>query len=435
VKKAVVFLLSFFVLTGMAFSQTFYSIQLGSFLNKENALNFYENLDPKIKAFVYYKKPYYTVRAYIFVKRSEAESKLKELMENYGLTGVIVKTNPENLVKLFKEENYEEFVSLFENIPLEKLSADLLYYLGTAFLRIGDYKNSERYLERSAKLKNEKALKKLAKLFTIKGDYKKLRKLAKQHKGLIKHKKFVNVKISCGVDTNVYLIPEDMPLKKGKKRDYYRAVSVNMISTSPLDSYAFFIYAKNHISDSNRKLDVISLILKKESKLSPSNSIILPEISYVYSMNKHYSLNVSSGLKTIVWNSLLTFKLGVERNYRTRDRDAFITKASLNNKFFSGLLLFRNYKKANNKFYSSFNLKIPVLSTGKVSLRIFPGVKFVKYAGSTKSTRPFVNGILSFGRRKQIYLRGGYEKNYATKEELEWDYKKCYLEFGVSFNF
>ncbi len=450
-----------------------FSVQLGSFKTYKSAYTFLDTLPTNIRLFLYKSKNYYTVREGLFQEREEAEEEREKLRIKFGLDGIVVKTLPEKLLYLFYNEDYEEFLNLFSNISIETLPLSVVYAIGVSYSKIGKVKKAEEMLTVALKKGEEKAIPVLVKLYYAEGNYKKLvsfyessdKKLPdsvlyyvaigylkmgkleklKQLMSTIKDKKVrdrilqkrtsVRTAISYGYDSNIYLVPEDIPLEKRSRNDWYKKISFSIVNSNVFRNYSFSVLGKRFEDRNNSDLDIVVLNFERETKLSKFN-LVLPSVSYIYTMNKNYSLTLKSGIRKNFSSFFLSLLLGCERNFINQDRDNLLAEGLISSRGFNIFLFYRNYSDANDKFYIIVSKHLKLTLSERIEFLILPKVKITKYMNSTRSVRPGVSGKLSLKvKGGEVYLRGGYEKNYAHNEGMEWDYKRHFVELGVKYSF
>ncbi|WP_459896921.1 SPOR domain-containing protein [Desulfurobacterium crinifex] len=471
--KQISLILAFLFLPLSSEGEELFSVQLGSFKTYKSAYNFFNTLPYNVKLFLYRSKNYYTVRAGLFQKKEKAEKEREELRTKFGLNGIVVKTLPKKLLYLFYDEDYEEFLNLFSNINIETLPPSVVYAIGVSYSKIGKVKEAEEVLTVALKKGEKKAIPVLVKLYYAEGNYEKLvsfyessdKKLPdsvlyyvaigylKMGK-LEKLKKLINTikdekvkdrifqkrtsaktSFSYGYDSNIYLVPEDTPLEKRSRNDWYKKFSFSIINSNVFRSYSFSVLGKRFEDRNNSDLDIVVLNFEKETKLSGFN-LVFPSASYIYTMNRNYSLTLKSGVRRRFSSIFLSFLLGCERNFINQDRDNLLAEGLISSRGFNIFLLYRNYSDANDKFYITLSKNLKLTISEKINLLVSPKVKVTKYMHSTRSVRPGVSGKLSLKvKGGEAYLRGGYEKNYAHDEGMEWDYKRHFVELGVKYSF
>jgi hypothetical protein len=153
-------------------------------------------------------------------------------------------------------------------------------------------------------------------------------------------------------------------------------------------------------------------------------------------MNRNYSLSLKSGIRKRFSSFFLSLLLGCERNFINQDRDNLLAEGLISSRGFNIFLFYRNYSDANDKFYITLSKNLKLTISEKINLLVSPKVKVTKYMNSTRSVRPGVSGKLSLKvKGGKVYLRGGYEKNYAHNEGMEWDYKRHFVELGIEYSF
>ena len=450
-----------------------FSVQLGSFKTYKSAYDFFNSLPTDVKFFLYRTKNYYTVRAGLFSEREKANDERVKLKRKLGLDGIVVKVIPEKILYLFYDEDYEEFLNLFSNISLEKLPLSVVYAIGVSYSKVGKVKEAEEVLTLALKKGEERAISVLVKLYYAEGDYEKLVSLyessgkklpdsalyyvaigylktgkagkLKKIMDMIKDKKdkdrilqkktTVRTNLSYGYDSNIYLVPEDTPLGKRSRKDWYKKISFSIVDSNVFRSYSFSALGKRFDDRDNSDLDIIILNFERETKLSGFN-LVLPSVSYIYTMNRNYSLTLKSGVRKKISSTFLSLLLGYERNFKNQDRDNLLAEGLVSSMGFNVFFLYRDYSDAANKFYVTLSKNLRLTISEKISLLVSPKVKVTKYMSSTRSVRPGISGKLSLKvKGGEVYLRGGYEKNYAHDEEMEWDYERHFVELGVKYSF
>lgn len=471
--KAVFLVASLFLLSLSSEGGELLSIQLGTFKTERGANGFLNRLPLNLKLFIYKTKGFYTVREGLFQKREEADRERRKLRNRVGIDGIVVKTNPEKLLYLFYNEDYEEFLSLFSGLNIEKLSTDVIYAIGVSYLNLGKLKKAEKFLSTALKRGEKKSILELTKVYYAEGNYKKVvslyesskeklpdsilyyvatsylklgnRERTKELLGKIKvrsirekilmGKTYLKTDLSYGYDSNIYLIPEDVPLERRSRSDNFEKFSLFVKNSNLFRNCSFWIFGKRFENRHNSDLDIAILELEREENLSKFK-LVLPSISYIYTMNSNYSLTLKSGIRKRFPSLFLSFLLGFERNFITRDRDNFLTEGFALYKGFRVFLIYRNYRNTNDKFYITLSRNFGLNFSENLSFSILPKVKFTKYMGSTDSVRPGITGKLSLKvKGGEVYLRGGYERNYAHNEKFEWDYKRHFIELGIDYSF
>ena len=471
--KKFLLILAFLSIPLSAGGEELFSVQLGSFKTYRSAYSFFSTLPSSIKLFLYRSRNYYTVRAGLFQKEKEAKRERENLKAKYGLNGIVVKVLPEKLLYLFYDEDYEEFLSLFSNINIKTLSPSVVYAVGVSYSKIGKLKEAKELLTIALEKGEKKAIPILIKIYYAEGDYRKLislyessdiklpgsvlsfvttgyLKLGKREKlekliNTIKDEKTkdrifqkrtsVKTSLSYGYDSNIYLVPEDTPLEKRSRNDRYERFSFSIINSDLFRSYSLSVFGKRLDDRSNSDLDIAILNFERETNLSGFN-LVFPSVSYIYTMNRNYSLSLKSGVRKKFPSIFLSFLLGWERNFVDGDRDNLLAEGLISLNGFNIFFLYRNYSDTDDKFYISSGKELRLTISEKVTLSVSPEVKFTKYMNSTRSIRPGISGKLSLKvKGGEVYLRGGYERNYAHDEGMEWDYKRHFVELGVDYNF
>ncbi len=450
-----------------------FSVQLATFKTEERARKFLGELPLDLKLFLYRSGNFYTVREGLFQKRKDADRERRKLKRELGLNGIVVRVLPEKLLYLFRDENYEEFLGLFSELRPEELPPKVLYAIGISHLKLGDFKEAESFLAMSLKKGERDATSKLVELYYAEGKYKKVTSLyeawgenlpdsalyyviasylneknwrkAKElaakvkaenvRKRILRKRTFLKTDISYGYDSNAYLVPEDFPLERRSRSDRYVKFSLFFTGSDLFQSYSFRIYGKRFNNRHNSDLDIVILEFENENRLSGFN-LVLPSVSYVYTMNRSYSVAVKSGIRKKFTPTYLSFFLGLERNFKSKGRNNFLAESFVSYKGFGLFFLYRNYWHMNDKVYVTINRELRLNSLGNLDISLTPKVKLAKYMASTTSVRPGITGKVSLRvKNGRAYLRGGYERNYAYDEELEWDYKRYFVELGIDFGF
>jgi tetratricopeptide (TPR) repeat protein len=466
-----IFLLLFLPLTSEG--GELFSVQLGSFKTYKRAYSYFNSLPTNLKLFLYRSKSYYTVREGLFETREEAKKERINLKKRFGLSGIVVKTAPEKLLYLFYDEDYEEFLNLFSNVSLERLPLSVVYAIGVSYSKVGNVKKAEEILRLALKKGEKRAIPSLIKLYYAEGNYKKLTDLYESSRTklpdsilyyvavgylktgkveklkkimdtikdrkvkdrILQKKTAVRTDISYGYDSNIYLVPEDTPLGKRSRKDWYKKISLSVVDSNVFRSYSFSVFGKRFDDRDNSDLDIAVLNFERETKISGFN-LVLPSVSYIYTMNRNYSLTLKSGVRKKISSTLLSLLLGYERNFKNQDRDNFLAEGLVSSMGFNVFFLYRDYSDAANKFYVTLSKNLRLSPSERIGLLISPKVKVTKYMSSTRSVRPGISGKLSLKvKGGEVYLRGGYEKNYAHDEEMEWDYERHFVELGVKYSF
>ena len=252
---------------------------------------------------------------------------------------------------------------------------------------------------------------------------------------IFQKKTTVNTNLSYGYDSNIYLVPEDTPLGKRSRKDWYKKISFSIVDSNVFRSYSFSAFGKRFDDRDNSDLDIAVLNFEREAKIS-GFKLVFPSVSYIYTMNRNYSLTLKSGVRKKISSTFLSLLLGYERNFKNQDRDNLLAEGLVSSMGFNVFFLYRDYSDATNKFYVTLSKNLRLTISEKISLLVSPKVKVTKYMSSTRSVRPGISGKLSLKvKGGEVYLRGGYEKNYAHDEEMEWDYERHFVELGVKYSF
>ena len=453
-----------------------FSVQLGSFKTYRSAYSYLNSLPTNLKLFLYRTKNYYTVRIGLFPEREEANEEKAKLKRKLGLNGIVVKVIPEKILYLFYNEDYEEFLNLFSNISLERLPLSVVYAIGISYSKVGKVKKAKEILTLALKKGEERAIPVLVKLYYAEGNYekvvslyessgkklpdsalyyvaigylktgkagklKKIMDMIKDRKvkdRILQKKTTVRTGISYGYDSNIYLVPEDTPLGKRSRKDWYKKISLSIVDSNVFRSYSFSAFGKqfdDRDNSDNSDLDIVVLNFERKTKLSGFN-LVLPSVSYIYTMNRNYSLTLKSGVRKKISSAFLSLLLGYERNFIDQDRDNLLAEGLISSMGFNVFFLYRDYSDAANKFYVTLSKNLRLSPSERIGFLISPKVKVTKYMSSTRSVRPGISGKLSLKvKGGEVYLRGGYEKNYAHDEEMEWDYERYFVELGVKYSF
>jgi hypothetical protein len=451
-----------------------FSVQVGSYKSYRKAYSFFNRLPDTVRAFLYKTGEYYTVRIGLFAEKGRAIQKKANLKETLNLDGYVVKVNPEKLLYLFRDEDYEEFLSLFSSINIRELPLSVVYAIGVSYSKTGKVREAEKVLSIALKRGEKKAVPILIKLYYAESNYKKLislyessdkklpdstlyyvalsyLKAGKEKKlrkvinaikdeeikfRIFRKKTTVKTDLRYGYDSNIYLVPEDVPLGKRGRKDRYREVSVSVINSNIFGSYSFSILGKRFDNRDNSDLDIAVLTLERTARFSGFD-VVLPSVSYVYTMNSNYSFTLKSGIRRKFSSLFLSLLAGYERNFINRDKDNLQIETLLSAGGFNFFFFYKNYSDENDKVFVTLSKNLKLAIAENLNLVISPKVKFAKYMNSTRSVRPEIAGKLSLkvSKRGEVYLRGGYERNYAHDEGMEWDYKKRFVEFGVKCGF
>ncbi len=450
-----------------------FSVEIETFTELKAAKNLLSKLPPNEKFFICEEQHVYSVREGIFDDIKKAKQEKDRLKNRYNLKGRVVEIHPKSLLYLVKNEDYEELLGLLSEINPENLPPSLLPPVGTSLLKTGNIKKAVKILELALKKGEKDAIIPLTQAYYALNEYKNIIRLYQTHteafperalyyvarsyialkkpgkvrkllssikdsrlrKKILNKRKSLNLSVALGYDSNLYLIPENIPLQKRNRDSWYRKFLLGLSGSSVLGSQSLSIFGKWLESRNNKELDFLMVSFRKSVNIS-DYYLIVPSLSYVYTLNQNYSVSIKSGLGKNFDGGNLVLLCGFERNFISDSRNNTFLESYLNYGSAYIYLLLRNYKSINNKLYAVAGKKFRFEISQYFGITVSPYLKYTSYSGSTKSYRPGISGeIYTRIKGGKLFLRSGYEKNFAHDENIEWDYTKHFIEFGYKFSF